>query len=113
MLASCPAVIKPESGTYGQRASPQGVRFPRHQEKKLQRAHQVRRLFQQALALKQGLPYHADLSVLQVTQSAMNDARGAAGSPGSKVILLHQQGALAVPGTLPRYGHAVDAAADY
>jgi hypothetical protein len=72
----------------------------------------MRRLGQQSFALAQRLPHQADLSVLQVTQPAVNDSGGAAGGAGGKIILLHQQRALAPLRTLARDGNTVDAAAD-
>ena len=47
--------------------------------------------------------------MLQVTQSAVDDARGTAGYSGGEIILLDQQGVLAGACALPRYGYAVDA----
>src|SRR5262245_28304608 len=74
---------------------------------------QVRRTFEQAFALEQRFAHHADLTVLQVAQPAVNDRRGGAGWYGTEVILLDQKAAQAAAGALPRNGHAVDAATNH
>jgi hypothetical protein len=43
----------------------------------------------------------------------VNDARGAAGHSGGKIILLNQQSVLASASALPRHGHAINAPADH
>src|SRR5258708_3804604 len=105
--------VEPQPCADGQRAAQERAWSFRHREKKLKRAHQVRRLVQQALALAQRLAHHSDLAMLQVAQPSVNDARGAAGSSRGEVVLLYQKHAPAPLGTLPSNGHAVDAAADY
>jgi hypothetical protein len=75
--------------------------------------HQVRSFPQQVFAFAQRFPYQIELPVFQVTQSAMDDARGTAGYPGSKIVLFHQQRVLPSASALPRHGHAVDAPADH
>jgi hypothetical protein len=75
--------------------------------------HQVRSFPEQSFPLVQRFPYQAQFAVLQVAQSAVNDARGSAGHATSEIVLFHQQGALSRPGTLPRHGHSVDSTSDY
>src|SRR6266481_7502566 len=74
--------------------------------------HQMRRLGHQAFALAQRFTDEVNLAVLQIAQSTMNNAGGAAGCAGSKVMLLHQQHALPAADTFPRNGHAVDSSAN-
>src|SRR5215467_4123008 len=73
----------------------------------------MRELAQQAFAFKQRFAHQADFTMLQVTQSAMDDPGGTAGGAGGEIILLNQQRALAPLGTLTRNGDTVDAAADH
>src|SRR5205807_8961760 len=90
-----------------------GMRFLGQRQQKLQRSHQMRRLHQQALTFTQRLTHQPDLSMFQITQAAVNNARGPAGGAGGKIILLHQQRALAPLRTLARNRDAVNAAANY
>src|SRR5436309_10063018 len=106
-------MVEPQSRADGKGTAPQRMRFFWQRQQKLQRSHQMRRLHQQALALTQRLTHQPDLSMFQVTQAAVNNSRGPAGRAGGKIILLHQQRALAPLRTLARNGHAVDAAADH
>ena len=73
----------------------------------------MRRVRQQAFAFAQRLAHQPDLSMFQITQSAVNDASGSAGGAGREIVLLNQQRALAPLRTLPSNSDAVDAAADY
>ena len=74
--------------------------------------YQVRALAEQAITLAHRLADEAQFAMFQVTQAAMNNARGAAGNPGGEIILLDQQSALAGAGALPRHRDAIDAAPD-
>src|SRR5438270_5795757 len=65
---------------------------------------------QQAFPFAQRLPHQPKFGMLQIAQSAMDDAAGAAGRSRAKIALLHQQGASARTSTLQRDGNAVDAA---
>ena len=74
---------------------------------------QVRFFAQQSLTLAQRLANQPYIAMLQVLQSAMNDARGAAGNARGEVLLLDKQSVLAHASTLPRHGDAIDAAANH
>src|SRR5258708_39123701 len=104
--------VEPQPCADVKRAAQERAWSFRHREKKLKRAHQVRRLVQQALPLAQRLAHHSDLAMLQVAQPSVNDARGAAGSSRGEVVLLYQKHAPAPLRTLPGNGPAIDAASD-
>jgi len=73
---------------------------------------QVRAFAEQAFAFAQRFTHQTELSVFEIAQSAVDDARGAAGHTRCEVILLDQQSALARAGTLTRDGNTVDSPAD-
>jgi hypothetical protein len=75
--------------------------------------HEVRFFPKQLFPLAERFPNQTYFTVLQITQAAVNDARGAAGYSRSEVILLDQQGMFARAGALPRYSDAIDAAANH
>jgi hypothetical protein len=50
--------------------------------------------------------------VLQVPQSAVDDAGGTAGYSRSEIILFDEQRVFSGASTLPRHSHAIDAAPD-
>src|SRR5207244_8462457 len=51
--------------------------------------------------------------MLQIAQSSMNDPRGPAGRPGSKIMLLDKKRPFTAAGTLARNGNAVNSAANH
>src|SRR5947208_16589800 len=51
--------------------------------------------------------------MLQIAQSSMNDPRGPAGRPGSKIMLLDQKRPFTAAGTLARNRNAVNSAANH
>lgn len=69
-------------------------------------------LAQQAFALTQGFTDQVELSMLEIAQAAVNDARRAAGNAGSEIVLLDQQRTLARACALTRHSNAVDASTD-
>src|SRR5437879_706928 len=73
----------------------------------------MRRFAKQPVALPQRLAHQVKFAVLQVAQPAVNDAGGAAGSPGREVVLVNDQGTLAGTGTLPGDGHAIDSSTNH
>src|SRR5262249_30974502 len=81
-FAAGPVVVEPQAGADRQGASQDGGRLLGYHQEKLKLPYQVRRLFQQTLALTQRLTHQADLKVLEITQPSMDDARGTTGSPG-------------------------------
>src|SRR5437868_228501 len=68
---------------------------------------------QQPPPLAQRFGDQAELAMLQVSQPAVNNAGGPAGSAAGEIILLQQQRALARARALARDGDAIDAAADH
>ena len=51
--------------------------------------------------------------MLQIAQSSMNDPRGPAGRPGSKIMLLDKKRPFTAAGTLARNRNAVNSAANH
>ena len=106
-------VVEPQSGPDGERAPHERTRLPRKHQQKFKLTHQMRGLLEEALTLMQRFPNHSQLTVLQITQPAVDNACGAAGGAAGEVVLLHQQGTPPVAGALPGDGYPVDAAADH
>ena len=71
---------------------------------------QVRPFAQQSFSLANRLANQFQFAVLEVTESTVDDASGAAGDARRKIVLFDQQSAFAGHGALPRDCHAVDAA---
>ena len=103
------ALVEPQSGAYLHCAALAGLV---QQQQKVHGMHQVRPFPQQCFAFPQRFPHQAQLAVLQVTQSAVDDARGTAGHSRGEIILLDQERVFAGTCALPRHGYAIDAPAD-
>ena len=73
----------------------------------------MRLLAQKQLAFLQAFADQPQLSVLQVTQAAVDNARGPAGGARGEIILLEKQRAPSVSRTLPCNRHPADAATDH
>jgi hypothetical protein len=68
---------------------------------------------QQAFALAQRFTHQGEFAVLEIAQTAVDDARGATGGATGEVIFLNQQNAFSTAGTLARDSGSIDSAADY
>ena len=77
-----------------------------------ERADQMRRVVEQALALGQVLVHQAELTLLQVADAAVDHLRGLRGRAGGKVVLLDQGGLQATAGGIEGHPGAGDTAAD-
>ncbi len=75
--------------------------------------YQVGSLFQQTSPLEQRLAHQSDLRMLQVTQTAVDDACSTTGCAGGEIMLLQEKCAPPGPGALPRNGDAIDTAANH
>ena len=82
------------------------------QENEVKRMHEVRTLAEKAFALAQRFADEIDFAMLEVAQTAVDDAGGTAGDAGGEVILLDEQGTLAGTGAFPGDRDSVDSAAD-
>jgi hypothetical protein len=87
--------------------------FLRQREDEVQVSDEVRTLAEQSLAFVQRFANQADLAMLEIAQSAVDNAGGTRRRARSKVVLLNQQDALAGLRALARNGDAIDAAADH
>ena len=74
--------------------------------------HQVRAFAEQAFPLADRFAYKIEFAMLEVSQAAVNDARGPASHPRGEIVLFEQKRALSGAGTLARDGDSVDATAD-
>src|ERR1700722_15102007 len=79
----------------------------------MKRMNEVRSLAQKAFALAQGFADEIDFAVLEIAQTAVDDARGTAGDAGGEVVLLDQKSALAGAGAFAGDRDSVNAAADH
>jgi hypothetical protein len=68
---------------------------------------------QQPIALAAGLARHAELTLGDVAEAAVNELRGAARGAGGEVLALDEQRAQAARGGVAQHGGARDAAAHH
>ena len=78
----------------------------------MERLDQVGAFGEKAFALAHRFPNQTQFTMLQVSQAAMNDARGTARNARGEVILLQQKRAFSGARTFPCDGGTVDAASD-
>src|SRR5581483_10992507 len=102
--------VQPQSGADCERAV-QSATVQRQHE--MQRVYKMGALGEQAIALPQRFPDEIQLSMLEIAQSAMNNARRAAGRAGGDIATLQQQGSRPTASTFAGNGDTVDAAADH
>ena len=115
-FADAPAageVVHPQRGGIraGHRLGDDAVAAEEGDEER-QRADQVRRVVEQALALGQVLVDEAELALLEVADAAVDHLRGLRGRPRGEVALLDQGGPQAAAGGVEGHPGAGDAAAD-
>src|SRR4051794_9929806 len=108
-LAATQTPVEPKPRSYRQ-GTTSAVLIEGQQE--MNRMHQMRPLLQQAPPFHQRLPHQPQLGMLQISQSAVNDASRPTGRPSREVVLFNQQSTAPGTRTFAGNGDPVNSAAN-